>query len=140
MNIFNDGGAVLFETADVWAQWLLEHHGRVLVVWLAIAKKEASTKTITYDEALDVALCFGWIDGQRKRQDENYFLQRFTLRRKGSLWSKRNVIKAIQLLEAGRVKPSGLAEIGAAQNDGRWDKTDDSSSRKQKHNNDALVL
>jgi uncharacterized protein YdeI (YjbR/CyaY-like superfamily) len=68
-----------------------------------------------------VALCFGWIDGQRKRQDENYFLQRFTPRRKGSLWSKRNAIKVIQLLEAGKVQPSGLTAIEAAQNDGRWD-------------------
>jgi uncharacterized protein YdeI (YjbR/CyaY-like superfamily) len=126
MNISNES-VVLFEIANTWTQWLSEHHDCVPVVWLPIAKKGASTKTVTYDEALDVALCFGWIDGQRKCQDENYFLQRFTPRRKSSLWSKRNVIKAIQLLEAGRVQPSGLAAIAAAQNDGRWDRAYDSS-------------
>jgi uncharacterized protein YdeI (YjbR/CyaY-like superfamily) len=127
MNIFDDdGGIVLFETSDAWAQWLSEHHGCAQVVWLQIAKKGASTKTVTYDEALDVALCLGWIDGQRKRQDEQYFLQRFTPRRSGSLWSKRNVIKAIRLLEAKKVQPSGLAEIEAAQNDGRWNRAYDS--------------
>jgi uncharacterized protein YdeI (YjbR/CyaY-like superfamily) len=127
MNISDDGGIVLFETADAWEQWLLEHHGCVQVIWLQIAKKSASTKTITYDEALDEALCFGWIDGQRKRQDEHYFLQRFTPRRRSSLWSKRNVTKAIRLLKAEKVQPSGLAEIEAAQNDGRWHRAYDSS-------------
>jgi uncharacterized protein YdeI (YjbR/CyaY-like superfamily) len=129
MNTSNNGGVVLFETADAWAQWLSAHHSEVPVVWLSIAKKGASTQTVTYDEALDVALCFGWIDGQRKRQDENYFLQRFTPRRKSSLWSKRNAIKVIQLLEAGKIQPSGLAAIEAAQNDGRWDRAYESSSR-----------
>jgi uncharacterized protein YdeI (YjbR/CyaY-like superfamily) len=120
MNIPNDGGVALFETADAWEQWLSEHHSCVPVAWLQIAKKGASTKTVTYDEALDVALCFGWIDGQRKRQDEQYFLQRFTLRRRGSPWSKRNVIKAIGLLEADKVQPSGLAVMESAREDGRW--------------------
>jgi uncharacterized protein YdeI (YjbR/CyaY-like superfamily) len=127
MNISDDGGVVLFETSDAWEQWLSEHHGSVQVVWLQISKKGTSTKTVTYDEALDVALCFGWIDGQRKSQDEHYFLQRFTPRRRGSLWSKRNVIKAIGLLEAGKVQPSGLAAIEAAQDDGRWHRAYDSS-------------
>jgi uncharacterized protein YdeI (YjbR/CyaY-like superfamily) len=127
MNTFDDGSVVLFETSEVWEQWLTEHHGFVQVVWLQIAKKSASTKTVTYDEALDIALCFGWIDGQRKSQDEIYFLQRFTPRRKSSLWSKRNVIKAMRLLEVGKIQPSGLAAIEAAQNDGRWHRADDSS-------------
>jgi uncharacterized protein YdeI (YjbR/CyaY-like superfamily) len=127
MNIFDDGGVVSFETSDAWKQWLSEHHGCIQLVWLQISKKDASTKTVTYDEALDVALCFGWIDGQRKRQDEHYFLQRFTPRRRGSLWSKCNVVKAIRLLEAEKVQPSGLAEIEAAQNDGRWYRAYDSS-------------
>jgi uncharacterized protein YdeI (YjbR/CyaY-like superfamily) len=127
MNISDDDGIVLFETADAWEQWLSEYHGCVQVIWLQIVKKSASTKTITYDEALDVALRFGWIDGQRKRQDEHYFLQRFTPRRRGSLWSKRNVIKAIQLLEAEKIQPSGFAEIEAAQDDGRWHRAYDSS-------------
>ena len=127
MNIFDEGGVVSFEISDAWEQWLSEHHGSVQLVWLQIAKKGACTKTVTYDEALDVALCFGWIDGQRKSQDEHYFLQRFTPRRRGSLWSKRNVIKAIRLLEAEKVQPAGLAEIEAAQDDGRWHRAYDSS-------------
>ncbi|MBN3908098.1 MAG: YdeI/OmpD-associated family protein [Nostoc sp. NMS1] len=127
MNLFDDGGVVLFETSDAWEQWLTEHHRCAQLVWLQIAKKGASSKTVTYDEALDIALCFGWIDGQRKRQDERYFLQRFTPRRRGSLWSKRNVIKAIRLFEAGKVQPSGLAEIEVAQNDGCWHRAYDSS-------------
>ena len=127
MNIFDEGGVVSFESSDAWEQWLSEHHGSVQLVWLQIAKKGACTKTVTYDEALDVALCFGWIDGQRKSQDEHYFLQRFTPRRRGSLWSKRNVIKAIRLLEAEKVQPAGLAEIEAAQDDGRWHRAYDSS-------------
>jgi uncharacterized protein YdeI (YjbR/CyaY-like superfamily) len=127
MNIFDEGGIVLFETSDAWEQWLSEHHRCAQLIWLQIAKKGASTKTVTYDEALDAALCFGWIDGQRKSQDEHYFLQRFTPRRRGSLWSKRNVIKALRLLEAGKVQTSGLAEIEVAQNDGRWDRAYDSS-------------
>ena len=127
MNIFDDGGVVSFESSDAWEQWLSEHHGSDQLVWLQIAKKGACTKTVTYDEALDVALCFGWIDGQRKSQDEHYFLQRFTPRRRHSLWSKRNVIKAIRLLEAEKVQPAGLAEIEAAQDDGRWHRAYDSS-------------
>jgi uncharacterized protein YdeI (YjbR/CyaY-like superfamily) len=127
MNISDDGGIVLFENSDAWEQWLTEHHDYVQLIWLQIAKKNASTKTVTYDEALDIALCFGWIDGQRKSQDEHYFLQRFTPRRRGSLWSKRNVTKATRLLEAEKVQPSGLAEIEAAQNDGRWHRAYDSS-------------
>jgi uncharacterized protein YdeI (YjbR/CyaY-like superfamily) len=111
MNISDDGGVVLFETSDAWEQWLSEHHGCVQVVWLQIAKKGASTKTVTYDEALD----------------EHYFLQRFTPRRRGSLWSKRNAIKAIRLLEAEKIQPSGFAEIEAAQDDGRWHRAYDSS-------------
>jgi uncharacterized protein YdeI (YjbR/CyaY-like superfamily) len=127
MNISDDGGIVLFENSDAWEQWLTEHHDYVQLIWLQIAKKNASTKTVTYDEALDIALCFGWIDGQRKSQDEHYFLQRFTPRRRGSLWSKRNVTKATRLLEAEKVQSSGLAEIEAAQNDGRWHRAYDSS-------------
>jgi uncharacterized protein YdeI (YjbR/CyaY-like superfamily) len=127
MNISDDGGIVLFENSDAWEQWITEHHDYVQLIWLQIAKKNASTKTVTYDEALDIALCFGWIDGQRKSQDEHYFLQRFTPRRRGSLWSKRNVTKATRLLEAEKVQPSGLAEIEAAQNDGRWHRAYDSS-------------
>jgi uncharacterized protein YdeI (YjbR/CyaY-like superfamily) len=127
MNISDDGGIVLFENSDAWEQWLTEYHDYVQLIWLQIAKKNASTKTVTYDEALDIALCFGWIDGQRKSQDEHYFLQRFTPRRRGSLWSKRNVTKATRLLEAEKVQPSGLAEIEAAQNDGRWHRAYDSS-------------
>jgi uncharacterized protein YdeI (YjbR/CyaY-like superfamily) len=109
-----------FGTASSWEAWLQANHHNDAGVWLKISKKGSPTPTVTYDEALDCALCFGWIDGQRKRHNEHYFIQRFTPRRKGSMWSKRNVGKAEQLMEAGRVRAPGLAEIDSAKADGRW--------------------
>jgi len=88
---------------------------------MQLAKKGSGITTVTYDEALDVALCYGWIDGQKKSLDADYFLQKFTPRRKKSLWSKRNVTKAQELIEAGRMQAAGLAEVEAAREDGRWE-------------------
>jgi uncharacterized protein YdeI (YjbR/CyaY-like superfamily) len=116
----NDGDVVLFATAVTWEKWLSENHDSVTLVWLCIAKKESSLSTVTYDQALDIALCYGWIDGQRRRKDGVSFLQRFTPRRPKSKWSNRNVNKALQLQVAGRMQPSGVAEIESAQNEGRW--------------------
>jgi uncharacterized protein YdeI (YjbR/CyaY-like superfamily) len=110
----------LFRSADAWAAWLEENHSTSTGVWLKIGKKSSGIITVTYDEALDVALCFGWIDGQRKALDEQHFLQKFTHRRKRSLWSKRNVEKVANLIGTGRMRPEGQAEIDAAQLDGRW--------------------
>ena len=127
MNQFADEDIALFETPEAWAQWLLENHRSKPSLWLKIAKKAAPNPSVSYDQALDVALCFGWIDGIKKSLDEHYFLQRFTPRRKGSIWSKRNVEKALQLVDAGKVQAAGLAEIKAAQADGRWEKAYDSA-------------
>lgn len=109
-----------FKTGAAWEKWLLAHadgHG----LWLKIAKKGAGIASVTYAEALDVALCHGWIDGQKKGFDEQYFLQRFTPRRSRSLWSKINIGHVERLIAAGRMQSGGLREIEAAKADGRWD-------------------
>lgn len=118
--MIDDGDVVIFETAAMWEKWLSENHDSVNAVWLCIAKKNTSLRSVTYDQALDIALCYGWIDGQRKRQDKFSFLQRLTPRRPKSTWSYRNVKKALQLQDAGRMQPSGLAKIEAARKEGRW--------------------
>jgi uncharacterized protein YdeI (YjbR/CyaY-like superfamily) len=105
--------------------WLLEHHDSSRGIWLKIAKKGSDLTTTTYDEALDVALAFGWIDGQKRRGDEAYWLQGFTRRGPRSPWSKRNRDKAEALIEAGAMEASGLAEVERARADGRWDKAYD---------------
>lgn len=114
-----------FADAVVWEAWLTAN---VLSkgVWLKIAKKDSGIATVTYTQALDVALCHGWIDGQIKRYDAVYFLQRFTPRRPKSLWSKINIGKVERLIAAGRMRDGGLREVDAAKNDGRWDAAYDS--------------
>ncbi len=116
----------LFASGTLWEQWLSEHHAQPAGVWIKIAKKGSGIASVTYDEALDVALCYGWIDGQRKTFDSEFFLQKFTPRRSRSLWSKRNIKKVAELIAAARMRPSGMAEIEAAQQDGRWDAAYDS--------------
>lgn len=93
---------------------------------MKIYKKSTNINSVSYDEALDIALCFGWIDGQKKKYDEQSWLQKFTPRRKRSLWSKRNCEKVEKLIQANKMQPSGLKEIEAAQADGRWEKAYDS--------------
>ena len=115
-----------FASATEWEQWLAEHHQTEPRLWLQIAKKTSGISTVTYDEALDVALCHGWIDGQRKSYDGDYFLQKFSPRRPGSLWSKRNVAKVSKLTEASRMRHAGFVEVDAAQQDGRWQAAYDS--------------
>ncbi|MEV0227182.1 YdeI/OmpD-associated family protein [Streptomyces sp. NPDC050704] len=109
-----------FADAAQWEAWLGEHHGLRGGVWLKIAKKGSGRTSVTNAEALDAALCHGWIDGQRKGLDESYYLQRYTPRRPGSLWSRVNVRKVEALTQAGRMRPPGLAEVEAAKADGRW--------------------
>lgn len=108
-----------FETPQAWEQWLAASKAAA-GVWLKIAKKDAGIASVTYAEALDVALCHGWIDGQKKGLDAQFFLQRFTPRRPRSLWSKINVAKVEALAAAGRLRPAGLREVEAAKADGRW--------------------
>ncbi len=101
--------------------WLEENHDSAAGVWLKIAKKGAPEPSVTYAEALELALCFGWIDSQKRGLDETHFLQRFTPRRPRGRWSKTNRAKAEALIESGRMRPTGLAEVEAAKADGRWE-------------------
>jgi uncharacterized protein YdeI (YjbR/CyaY-like superfamily) len=118
-----------FESTDAWDAWLAAHHADSPGLWLKIAKKGAAGRTISYSDALDVALCHGWIDGQKGRHDDEYWLQRFTPRKPGSRWSKINTERAAALIESGRMRPAGLSEVERAQTDGRWEQAYESQSR-----------
>ena len=115
----------LFKTAEAFETWLKKHHAASDGLWLQIAKKGADEPSVTYPEAVEIALCWGWIDGQKKGLDDQHFLQRFTPRRARSIWSKINVAKVATLIEAGRMQPPGQAQIDAAQADGRWEQAYD---------------
>lgn len=108
-----DGGA--------WERWLNRHHAQSPGVWLKLAKKGAGVATVTYAEALELAICFGWIDGQKAAHDTWFWLQRFTPRGRRSKWSQINRDKATQLIAAQRMKPAGLTAVRAAIEDGRWE-------------------
>ncbi|WP_220032851.1 YdeI family protein [Curtobacterium sp. MCBD17_023] len=109
--------------AAAWRAWLDGHEDTSDGVWLVLAKKGTTSPTsLTYAQALDEALCSGWIDGSKRGLDAATFLQRFTPRRKASLWSKRNVGLVAALVEAGRMRPRGQAEVDRAKDDGRWDR------------------
>jgi uncharacterized protein YdeI (YjbR/CyaY-like superfamily) len=111
-----------FGSAADWREWLAGNGATAAGVWLKTAKKGAPEPTISYAEALEEALCFGWIDGQKGPLDGHYWLQRFTPRKPGSKWSKINTDKAATLIEAGRMQPAGLHEVERARADGRWDR------------------
>jgi uncharacterized protein YdeI (YjbR/CyaY-like superfamily) len=110
-----------FEHQRAWGAWLEHHHGGEDGVWLKLAKKGTGVTTVTYLEAVEEALCYGWIDGQISRHDETFYLQRFTPRRARSKWSQINREKAERLIAQKRMKPAGLKQIEAAKADGRWD-------------------
>jgi uncharacterized protein YdeI (YjbR/CyaY-like superfamily) len=112
---------IAFDSNADWEAWLEEHHATADGVWVKIAKKGTGIPTVAYPEVLDTALCFGWIDGQRKALDDQYFLQRFTPRRARSRWSQVNRDKVAALTKAGRMRPAGIAEVERAKADGRWD-------------------
>ena len=112
---------VPFESKKKWADWLAKEHQKSAGVWLKLAKKDSGISSITYEEALDVALCYGWIDGQKKGFDDHYWLQKFTPRGRKSIWSKINTEKAERLIASGEMKPAGLKAIEAAKQDGRWE-------------------
>ena len=108
--------------AGAWRAWLAENHPRDSGVWLVLAKQGTTKPTaLSYDDALDAALCHGWIDGQVKRRDERTYRQRFTPRRARSAWSKRNVAIAERLIDEGQMRAAGLSAIAAAKADGRWE-------------------
>ncbi|WP_378738972.1 YdeI family protein [Nocardia brasiliensis] len=115
-----DAGFISFTGAAEWEAWLAEEHDRSTGVWLLISKKGTADQGITIGAALDVALCFGWIDSHRKGYDEQHYLQRYSPRRPKSPWSQVNVEKAEALIAAARMREPGLAAIRAAEADGRW--------------------
>lgn len=110
-----------FASAAAWEGWLTDEHARTAGVWLKIAKKDSGIATVTYAQALDVALCFGWIDGQKRGFDATWFLQRFTPRKARSSWSKINTEHVARLIAEGRMRPAGLAQVESARADGRWE-------------------
>ena len=117
-----------FEKAGVLNDWLEKNHQDSSGIWLRIFKKNSGVLSVNYDQALDEALCFGWIDGQVKSYDDKSYIQKFTPRRARSMWSKRNIEHVKRLENEGRMKPSGIKEAEAAKSDGRWDRSYDSPS------------
>jgi uncharacterized protein YdeI (YjbR/CyaY-like superfamily) len=117
-----------FATPSELEAWLGEHAEDSDGIWLKFAKKGSGIRSVVYPEALESALCHGWIDGQVKRLDDDHYLQRFTPRRARSKWSKRNRKMAERLIAEGRMSPAGLAEVERAQRDGRWEEAYDSPS------------
>jgi uncharacterized protein YdeI (YjbR/CyaY-like superfamily) len=120
---------VPFASIAEWEAWLDEHHASSRGLWVKIAKKDAGVPTVTYQEALEGALCYGWIDGQKGALDARHWLQRFTPRGARSSWSRINRDKVEQLIERGRMRPAGLAQVERARADGRWEAAYDSQSR-----------
>lgn len=116
-----------FKTQKEFETWLSKNHDTTSSLWLRIYKKDSGKKTISYAEALDVCLCYGWIDSQKKSYDAESFLQRFGMRRPKGLWSKVNREHIARLMQEKRMKPAGLAQVEAAQKDGRWDAAYDSA-------------
>ena len=112
---------IIFKTGKAFETWLAKNHAKAEGAWLKIAKAASGIKTISHLEALDAALCYGWIDGLRRGLDDEYFLQKFTPRGPKSIWSVINKQKVAALIEAGRMKDAGLAAIETAKKNGRWD-------------------
>ena len=120
---------LLFENQQDWETWLSEQHADSDGIWLKLAKKATGIASVNYSDALDSAICYGWIDGQKASFDDQYWLQKFTPRRSKSIWSKINCERAIALVAQGRMQPAGLKQIELAKNDGRWDKAYESQGR-----------
>jgi uncharacterized protein YdeI (YjbR/CyaY-like superfamily) len=116
----NEAAVIAFRDAAEFEAWLEAHIDLRVGVWLKIAKKGSGVPSLTQDEAVDLGLCYGWISGQRKSYDEVYYLQKYVPRRPRSRWSQVNVAKVEELIAAGRMRSSGLAEVEAAKADGRW--------------------
>lgn len=119
---------LLLDDQEAWLGWLRRNHATSSGVWLRIARKGADATTVSYAQAVDAALCFGWIDGQKKAADESHWLQRFTPRSGKSIWSRINREKAMRLVALGRMHEAGMREVERARRDGRWDAAYDSPS------------
>jgi uncharacterized protein YdeI (YjbR/CyaY-like superfamily) len=115
-----------FATPDELGAWLDKHAEESVGIWLKLAKKASGIPSVVYADAVEIALCHGWIDGQAKRLDDDHYVQRFTRRRARSKWSKINRQKAERLIAEGRMRPGGLREVERAKQDGRWDEAYDS--------------
>jgi uncharacterized protein YdeI (YjbR/CyaY-like superfamily) len=120
---------LIFRDQKEWATWLHEHHKTSSGLWLRIGKKGSTLDSVSYPEALEVGLCYGWIDGLKRPYDESSWLQRFTPRGPNSLWSRINREKAEELIRSGRMKPAGLDAIDRARQNGRWDAAYDSARK-----------
>ncbi len=118
-----------FESQQSWDAWLKEHHTDTQGIWLKIAKKATGVASVSYAEALESAICYGWIDGQKASFDDQYWLQKFTPRRPKSIWSKVNCDAAMALLAAGKMQPAGIRQIELAKTDGRWEAAYESQSQ-----------
>ena len=110
-----------FESKKKFTEWLAKNHDKSAGAWLKLAKKDAEILSVTYAKAVEVALCYGWIDGQAKSFDDKYWLVKFTPRRPKSIWSQINTKRVEKLIASGEMKPSGLKAVEAAKQDGRWD-------------------
>ncbi len=110
-----------FPSREAWTAWLDEHHADSSGIWLALLKKGAGEAGVSYGDAVEVALCYGWIDGQAGKLDDRFWLQRFTPRRSKSIWSRVNRDRALALMARGEMQPAGLREVERAQADGRWE-------------------
>ena len=115
-----------FDSRQAWEEWLATHHATARGLWVTFAKKNSGITSVSFPDALEVALCYGWIDGQRRSLDESWYLQRFTPRAPRSRWSKINRAKAEALIAAGTMRPAGLREVERARADGRWEAAYDS--------------
>ncbi len=116
-----DAPTLAFASRQAWETWLAKNHAKSDGIWLKMAKKASGIPTVDYPQALEVALCYGWIDGTKRAFDSEYFLQKFTPRRSRSRWSKINCDAAERLIASGAMKPAGLSEVERAKADGRWD-------------------
>jgi len=125
----NELPVLFFSDPPSFEQWLAHHHGTSRGIRLQIAKKNSGITSVTYDEALEIALCYGWVDSRKEAFDEKTWLQRFTPRGAKSIWSKVNKEKAERLIADGRMKPSGFQAIEAAKRSGQWEKAYESQSR-----------
>lgn len=118
-----------FASQKAWGKWLKANHQVSAGVWMQLAKKASDVPSITYAEAIEIALCYGWIDGQKQRHNAEAWLQKFTPRGRKSIWSKINREKALALIEDGKMKAAGLAEVERAKQDGRWEQAYDSPGK-----------
>jgi uncharacterized protein YdeI (YjbR/CyaY-like superfamily) len=124
----SDSTVKLFKTKPDWSAWLEKNHRKSAGLWLRLAKKDSGLRSVSYKEALEVALCYGWIDGQKRPENEQTWLQRFVPRSPRSIWSKINRAKVLALVASGEMKAAGLVAIENAKKNGRWDAAYDSPS------------